>query len=96
MLELIKKAMYSGIGMALKTKTEVEAFAQDFVKKTELSEAEGKQFVDDFLKRYDESRDKLEEKIEKSVKEILGKTNVASRDELAEIKEEIKKLKASE
>ncbi len=94
MLELIKKAMYSGIGMALKTKAEVEEFAKDFVKKTELSESEGKQFVDDFLKRYDESRDKLEEKIEKSVKDVLSKTNVASRDELAEIKAEIKKLKS--
>ncbi len=95
MLEILKRTMFAGVGLALKTKAEAEEIARDFVKKTELSESEGKKFINDFLKRYDESRDKLEDRVEKTVKDILNKTNVATKDELAEIKKEIQSLKSS-
>ncbi|MEW6077619.1 MAG: hypothetical protein AB1724_07405 [Thermodesulfobacteriota bacterium] len=93
MLDLVKKMVFASIGMVLKTKEEVEEMARDFVKKAELSENEGKKFINDFLKRYDESREKLEEKVEKSVKDVLSRSSLATKDELTEIKEEIKKLK---
>jgi polyhydroxyalkanoate synthesis regulator phasin len=85
--------VFASIGMVLKTKEEVEEMAREFVKKAELSENEGKKFINDFLKRYDESREKLEEKVEKSVKDVLGRSSLATKDELTDIKEEIKKLK---
>jgi polyhydroxyalkanoate synthesis regulator phasin len=93
MIDLVKKMVFASIGMVLKTKDEVEEMARDFAKKAELSENEGKKFVNDFMKRYDESREKLEEKVEKTVKEVLGRSSLATKDELTEIKEEIKKLK---
>ncbi|MFP4039524.1 MAG: phasin family protein [Desulfosudaceae bacterium] len=93
MLDLIKKTMFAGIGLALKTKEEVETIAKELVKQAELSENEGKKFVNDFLKRYDESRDKLEEKVEQSVKDVVSRSSLATRDELTEIRDEIKKLK---
>ncbi|MFO8049213.1 MAG: hypothetical protein R6U29_09295 [Desulfosudaceae bacterium] len=93
MLDLIKKTMFAGIGLALKTKEEVEIIAKELVKQAELSENEGKKFVNDFLKRYDESRDKLEEKVEQSVKDVVSRSSLATRDELTEIRDEIKKLK---
>jgi polyhydroxyalkanoate synthesis regulator phasin len=93
MLDFVKKMVFASIGMVLKTKEEVEEMAREFAKKAELSENEGKKFINDFLKRYDESREKLEEKVEKSVKDVLNRSSLATKDELAEIKEEIKKLK---
>ncbi len=93
MLDFVKKMVFASIGMVLKTKEEVEEMAREFVKKAELSENEGKKFINDFLKRYDESREKLEEKVEKSVKDVLGRSSLATKDELTDIKEEIKKLK---
>jgi polyhydroxyalkanoate synthesis regulator phasin len=95
MLDLVKKMVFASIGLVLKTKDEVEEMARDFVKKAELSENEGKKFINDFLKRYDESREKLEEKVEKSVKEVLSRSSLATKDELSDLKEEIKKLKKS-
>ncbi len=93
MIDLVKKMVFASIGMVLKTKDEVEEMARDFAKKAELSENEGKKFINDFMKRYDESREKLEEKVEKTVKEVLARSSLATRDELEEIKEEIKKVK---
>lgn len=93
MFDLMKKMMFAGIGLALKTKDEVEEFAGDLVKRAELSENEGKKFINDFLKRYDESKEKLEERVDQTVKEVLGKADIPTRQELAELKDEIKKLR---
>lgn len=93
MIDLMKKMMFAGIGLALKTKDEVEEVAGELVKRAELSENDGKKFVNDFLKRYDESREKLEERVDQSVKDVLGKADIPTRQELAELKDEIKKLR---
>jgi polyhydroxyalkanoate synthesis regulator phasin len=94
MLDLIKKSMLTGIGLALKTKDEVEDFVKDLQKRGEMSEADGRKFIDDVQKRYDETQEKLEKRIEKSVKEILKKTNIVTTDELKELKKEIRELKS--
>lgn len=93
MIDLLKKAMFAGIGLALKTKEEVEEFASDLVQRAELSENEGKKFINDFLKRYDESKEKLEEKVERTVRELLAKANLVTREELSEVKDEIKHMR---
>ena len=92
-IDVIEQAMFASVGVALKTKVEVRKLAKDFVKKAELSENEGKKFIDGFLKRYDKSREMLEEKVEKAVKDVVSRSSLVTKDELAEIKAEIKKLK---
>jgi polyhydroxyalkanoate synthesis regulator phasin len=90
---VVKKTMMTGIGLALKTKDEVEDWARDLVTRGELSENEGEKFVDELLKRYDEAREDLERKIEKVTKEIMKKARVASMDELDALKKEIEELR---
>ena len=92
-IDAIGQAMSAGVGLALKTRDEAKKFANDLIKKAELSEKEGKKFIDDLLKRYDTSREKLEDKVEKAVKDIVGRSGLVTKDELEEIKEELKKLK---
>ena len=92
-MDVVEQAMFTGVGLALKTKNEVKKIARDIAKKAELSEEEGKKFVDDYLKRYDTSREKLEEKVEKTVKDVVSRASLVTKDELKKIKEEIKKLK---
>ncbi len=90
---VVKKTMMTGIGLALKTKDEVEDWARDLVTRGELSENEGEKFVDELLKRYDEAREDLEKRIEKVTKEIMKKARVASMDELDSLKKEIDELR---
>ena len=92
-MSVVKKTMMTGIGLALKTKDEVEDWARDLVTRGELSENEGEKFVDELLKRYDEAREDLEKKIEKVTKEIMKKARVASIDELETLKREIEELR---
>ena len=93
MIDLIKKTMMAGIGLALKTRDEVEDLARELSKKGTLSEQEGKKFLDDLLKRYDDARDKLEERVEASVKRVLKKADIVTSEELKALKKEIRELK---
>ena len=94
-IDIIKKALLTGIGLALRTKDELEELAKDYVNQGELSENDGKKFLDDLTKRYDDAKEKLEEKIEASVKKILDKADIATKEEVNELKSEITLLKDS-
>ncbi len=93
MADLIKKTMLVGIGLALRTWDEVESVAKEFVKKGKMSEKEGDRFLKDMQKKYEDAQNKLEARVEKSVKEFLKKANVANSDDLKALKKEIRELK---
>jgi len=93
MIDLIKKTMMAGIGLALKTRDEVEDLVKDLVKKSSMNEQEGKKFLDELLSRYDEAKVKMEERVEKMVKDFLKKADVVTGDELKALKKEIRELK---
>jgi polyhydroxyalkanoate synthesis regulator phasin len=93
MLELIKQSMLAGIGLVLKTKDEVEKLAKELIEKGKMTEKEGKNFMEAIREKSDDARNKLEKRVEKIVKEILKKMDVASRDELLALKKEIRELK---
>jgi len=68
MFDLVKKSILASIGLALKTKDEMEDLVKELQKKGEMSESEGRKFMDDVQRRYDEAQEKLEKRVEKSVK----------------------------
>ena len=94
MFDLMKKGMLAGIGLALKTWDEVEKMAQEVQEKGEMSEAEGRKFLDEVQKKYEEAQGKLEKRVEQTVKEFLKKTQIVTTDELKELKKEIRELKS--
>jgi len=93
MFDTIKKGMLTGIGLALKTWDEVEDFVNDMQEKGEVSEKEGRKFLDEARQRYDETQEKLEKRIESSVRNFLKKTQIVTTEELKELKKEIRELK---
>ena len=93
MFDLIKKTMLTGIGLALKTKDEVENLAEELIKQGKLSETEGKKFLEEIKDKYEDSQKKLEKRVEKTVTELLKKANLVTSDELNALKKEIRELK---
>lgn len=91
--ELMKKVMLTGIGLALKSQSEMEAMARDIIKRTKMGEAEGKKFVDDLMKKYDKARVDMEKKIQKGIAEYMAKADIASKKELNALKKEVSNLK---
>jgi polyhydroxyalkanoate synthesis regulator phasin len=93
MTDIIKKTMLTGIGLALKTWDEVESLAKELADQTRMSEKEGRKFLDELQKKYEESQSKLEARVEKSVKQFLKKMDVVTRDDLKALKKDISELK---
>ena len=93
MLNIIKKSMLTGIGLALIAKDEVEDLAKELVNKGKMSESEGTKFLEDLQKRYDETQKMLEEKVQRAVKDFMKKADVVTGDELKGLKKEIRDLK---
>jgi len=82
MTDIIKKTLLTGIGLALKTWDEVEDLAKDMVDRGKMSEKDGRKFLKDLQKRYEETQKKLEARVEKTVKKFLKSSNVVTVDEL--------------
>lgn len=93
MIELIKKAMFTGIGVASLTKEKVETIAKDFVDKAGLSEDEGKKFIKDILVKSEESKEDVKKQIEEIVNSTLEKMNLAKDTDVQELKDEVAKLR---
>jgi len=93
MLNIIKKSMLTGIGLALIAKDEVEELAKELVNKSKMSEKEGIKFKEDLQKKYDETQSRLEERVQHTAKEFLKKADVVTGDELRGLKKEIRELK---
>ena len=93
MLELLKKTYLAGADLASKTWDEVEVLSKELVKKAKMSENEGSKFLSDMKKRYDETQKKTGSYIEKAVKDILKKMDIATAADIKALKKEIRQLK---
>lgn len=92
MIELIKKAMLTGLGVASLTKEKIEEIGRDFIDQGKLSQQEGEKLMEDLRTRADESKQEIKKQIEERVDEILKKMNLVKVSELDELKRQIKEL----
>jgi len=93
MIEILKKTYLAGADFAHKTWDEVEGRANEVVKKAKLGEKESAKFLKDLKKRYDGTQGKLEKYVEKVVKNILQKMDIATGADIKALKKEIRLLK---
>jgi polyhydroxyalkanoate synthesis regulator phasin len=95
MLDLMKKAIFTGLGLAFMTKEKIEEFSKEIIEKGKLSETEGKEFIDELHKKSEEARKKLQEQIQIAVNNTLKKMNIATRDDISRVEKQLAKLATS-
>ena len=93
MIDLLKKAVLTGIGVASLTKEKIEEVSRDFIDKGKLSEKEGEKFVEEMLSRADESKQSLKKQTECVVEATLEKMQLARASDIEQLKAEIGKLR---
>ena len=93
MIEQLKKALTTGVGLALKTWTEVEAAGKEMIKKAQLSEKDAGQFLKNLKESYEKTQKKMESQVEHLVKDILKKADIATNDDVKVLKREIQTLR---
>jgi len=94
-MNLLKKTALVGIGLISMTKDKIEELGKQIAKEANLSEKEGRKFVDDLLKNSEKTKKNIEAKMEKTVKDILKKMDIPSRGDLQKLETRIKKLEKS-
>lgn len=92
MIDLIKKVMFTGIGMASLTKDKIEELGKEIIKQGKLSEKEGKELLEGLLKKSEEAKKEVKEQVEKLVSDSMKRMNFATREDLMKLEEEVKKL----
>ena len=93
MIEILKKTYLAGTDFAHKTWDEVEVRANEVVKKAKLGEKDRAKFLKEMKKRYDSTQGKLEKYVEKVVKDILKKMDIATGAEIKALRKEIRLLR---
>ncbi len=67
---LFKKLFYTGVGLTISTKEKVEQKINELVEKNKITAEEGKKFIDEFVKDFDEKKND----VEKELRDFIRKT----------------------
>jgi polyhydroxyalkanoate synthesis regulator phasin len=92
MVDLIKKALYTGVGFAVLTKEKAEELVKELTQQAKLSEQEGKELFDGLLKQSEQARNDFQTKIDEAVLAVVKRLNLATKDEVASLKAKIDEL----
>jgi polyhydroxyalkanoate synthesis regulator phasin len=92
MVDLIKKALYTGVGLAVLTKEKAEELVKDLTQQAKLSEQEGKELFEGLLKQSEQARNDFQAKIDEAVLTVVKRLNLATKDEVATLKAKVEEL----
>lgn len=96
MLDLLRKSIYAAVGLAMVTREAAEEIGRKIAEEAKMSEMEGKRFIDELMKRTDESRSSLEKMLNEKIESALKRLNIPSRAELEDIKCRLSRLEKQE
>jgi polyhydroxyalkanoate synthesis regulator phasin len=82
MFDYLKKTLLTGVGLALRSKTEIEDLAKEFAKTSSMSQDEARDFLKDCREKYEEAKEEFDKKMETAVEKILKKLDLPSRSDI--------------
>ncbi len=92
MLEYLKKSLLTGVGLALRSKSEIEDLAKDFAEKSKMNQDEAKEFLNECQNKYEEAKSGFDKKIETTIENILLKLDLPSKSDIQALNERIDDL----
>lgn len=94
MVDLIKKAFYTGLGLAVLTKEKAEEMVKEIAQQAKLSEQEGKELADSLMKQSDRARQDFHGKVDEAVTAVVGRLHLATREEFESLRARVAELEA--
>lgn len=92
MLDTIKKSILTGMGLALRSKKEIESLAKEFAEQSEMNQKEAQAFLNDCRKRYDDAKIEMDEKLEGTIEKILKRLDLPSRSDIDALNRRVDEL----
>jgi len=90
--EVMRKVGLFGIGLWALTEERIQDITDDLIENGEIRKEEGKKFVRDVIDEQKKQKEDIEQKISSKVQETMSKADVATKDEVSELKDIIKSL----
>jgi polyhydroxyalkanoate synthesis regulator phasin len=95
MRELLKSVVYTGIGTAFLTKEKIEALKNELVEQGKISQDEGKQFVDELVKKTASIMDSLDLKISLIIEEKIKQLDIPTNADFADLRRQVEELQVA-
>jgi polyhydroxyalkanoate synthesis regulator phasin len=92
MFDYLKKSLLTGVGLALRSKKEIEELARDFSEKSKMTQEEARIFLAECQEKYEEAKTGFDHKMEKTIEKVLQKLDLPSRSDINLLNERIDKL----
>jgi polyhydroxyalkanoate synthesis regulator phasin len=94
MFDILRKALLAGVGVTYLTKDKIEEIGKKIAQDAKVSEAEGRKFVDELVKKSVEAKGSLEKTVSEKIETALHAMNLPTRKDVDELKSKIAKLEA--
>ena len=91
MLDLVKKGLMFGLGLAAISKEQVEKLVDELVKKGEVSQSESKELINTIAQKGEEQQKQLNQMIHEQIKQIIQELDLATKDDISRLEQLIKK-----
>ena len=95
MIESLRKLGLLGIGAVAITEEKVREVVNELVEKGEVNKEEGKTLVHELLTEKKKQMQDFEEKISMDVQNAIGKSKIASKDDVSRLEDKITELEAA-
>ena len=92
MIESLRKVGLLGIGVLSITEERIREVVNELVEKGEMNKDEGKTLVHEILTEKKKQMQELEEKISMDVQNAIGKSKIASKDDVSRLEDKITEL----
>lgn len=92
MIDLIKKAMLTGVGLASISLDKIEDIAKELMEQGNLTEQEGRKLVQEMMGIAEKSKEQMEKQVNSYVEKAMNKMDVARKSDLDELRETIQQL----
>jgi polyhydroxyalkanoate synthesis regulator phasin len=94
MVDLIKKAFYTGVGLAVLTKDKAEELVKEIAQQAKLPEHEGKELMDSLMKQSDVARQDFQSKLDETVLAVVNRLRLATKEEVETLRAKVEELSA--
>jgi polyhydroxyalkanoate synthesis regulator phasin len=94
MFDILRKALLAGVGVTYLTIDKIEEVGKKIAQDAKVSEAEGRKFVDELVKKSVEAKGSLEKTVSEKIQTALHALNLPTRKDVDELKSKIAELEA--
>ncbi len=94
MEDLLKKILYTGVGIAALTTEKLQQVVDGLIKEDKLTQEEGKKIVDDFFKNTKTKKEELESQLKSVIEKVVSNFNFATTKEVEALKKRVNALES--